>query len=589
MAIEIDENAMSLDEFVKLPTTVGFGSYDTKYFRNYIKDKPYIKIGKEFQTGFLIAYTNKERIQQIFRDLNSNFFEFFPKILSPLDYEVNNASGITSVLEHPYLNLSGKGVIIGIVDTGIDYTKNIFKYEDGTSKIISIWDQNIDGDRPDELYFGSVYTRDQINLALNAENPFDIVPSVDTDGHGTFLASVAAGRKTDEYVGAAPGAELMIVKLKRANEYYIDNYFRPPNEPNLYESTDYLLGVSYIFEKVKELNVPIVLCVGMGSNQGLHDGFSILEDYFSFLSQKPGQAVITAAGNESNAKHHTSGILPRTGSKDIINVRIGDAQASFGMTILGAPYDKISIGIKSPTGEVISRIPYKFGYETTEELILGKSSIYIGYFKDINSLIFFTFENAKEGIWEITLYGDSIISGEYHAYLPMTGQVSPGVQFIKPVPDNTIVFPATALRSITCGAYNSNDNTLFVSSSWGPTLLPRMSPDFVAPGVNVRGVYPTGFGTMSGTSIAAAITAGAAAILMEWGIIQKNYLALDGDMIKILLSTGCERDEGIKYPNTKWGYGKLDLLGTLKSIAPSNIQYDKSRIGVSTKDLLKLK
>lgn len=579
MAPEIDENTLPLAEFIKLPTTVDFGSLNTEGFQRYIKDKPYIKVGNEIATGVVIVYTNRDYIQKIFQDLEVSHFEFFPKILSPLDHVANTDAGITPVLEHPYLNLSGKGVIIGIVDTGIDYMKDVFQYEDGTSKIISIWDQTIDGERPDKLYFGSVYTRENINEAINSENPYEIVPTVDTDGHGTFLASVAAGRQTDEYVGAAPGADLVIVKLRRANQYYIDRYFRPPDQPNLYESSDYLLGVNYIFDKAKELNSPIVLCVGMGSNQGTHDGNSIFEDYISTVSKIPGNAIVTAAGNESNAKHHTQGVLPRTGSTNVVGVRIGEEKTSFAMTIIGSSHDKISIGITSPTGEVISRIPYKVGLETTEELTFEKTTVTIGYFKDVSTLIFITFKDAKEGIWEVTLYGDSIVNGEYHGWLPMTGQVSPGVEFMKPVPDSTIVFPATSIRSITCGAYNSHDNSLFVSSSWGPTLLPRMSPDFVAPGVNIRGVYPIGYGTMTGTSTAAAITAGAAAMLMEWGIIQGYLKSMDGDMIRVLLGTGCKREEGVKYPNTRWGYGKLNLLRTFLSIAGSNIQFDSSTVG----------
>jgi subtilisin family serine protease len=219
-------------------------------------------------------------------------------------------------------------------------------------------------------------------------------------------------------------------------------------------------------------------------------------------------------------------------------------------------------------------VPFKVGFEFTEELTIDKTTISIGYYKDVNSVIIVKFLEAKEGIWEITLFGDTILSGEYHAWLPITGQVSPWVEFMKPVPEYTIAFPATALRSITCGAYNNFNNTLYVSSSWGPTRVPRMAPDFVAPGVNVRGVYPTGFGSMTGTSVSAAITAGAVALLMEWGMVQGNLKSLDGDVIRLLLISGCQRDEGILYPNTRWGYGKLDLYGTFLKIKETSINYD---------------
>jgi subtilisin family serine protease len=259
------------------------------------------------------------------------------------------------------------------------------------------------------------------------------------------------------------------------------------------------------------------------------------------------------------------------------------------MTILASPYDKISIGITSPTGEVISRIPYKVGYEVTEDLTLEKTTITVGYFRDVGTSVFITFKDAREGIWEVTLYGDAILNGEYNVYLPSTGQVSPAVEFMKPVPDSTIVFPATSLRSITCGAYNSDNNSLFESSSWGPTLLPRMAPDFVAPGVNVRGVYPTGYGAMTGTSVAAAITAGAAAILMEWGIVQGYLKSMDGDIVRNLLSIGCKREEGVQYPNTRWGYGKLNLFNTFMSMAESNIQFDGSMGGQRSFELLNIR
>jgi subtilisin family serine protease len=574
LANSVDENALSLAEFVKLPTTVEFHTINTDRFQQFTKERPYIKVGPELLSGLVPVYTNKENIQNLFEELGSDFIGFFPKVLSPLEQQSNDAAGISPVIEHPYLNLSGKGVIIGFVDTGIDYTKDVFINEDGTSKIISIWDQTIDGERSPDLYYGAEFSRAQINEALKSENPFSVVPSTDTDGHGTFMASVAAGRETENYIGAAPGAEIIVVKLRRANEFYIDKYLLPPEEPNLFLATDILLGSRYIFTRAQELNLPVVLCIGMGSNLSGHDGNTPLEEYFSTVAQRIGYAIVTAAGNESNAKHHTEGTIPRTGSTDVISIRVGESMSSFTVGIFGASYDRISVGITSPTGEVISRVPFKVGMEVTEELTIDKTVITIGYYKDVNTVIILGLKNAKEGIWEITLYGDSILSGTYHAWLPITGQVSPWVEFMKPVPEYTTVFPANSLRTITCGAYNSNNNTLYVSSSWGPTRLPRMAPDFVAPGVNVSGVYPTGVGTMTGTSVAAAITAGAVAILMEWGIVQGNMKSLDGDITRLLLISGCTRDEGILYPNTRWGYGKLNLYGTFSKIKETSIVYD---------------
>lgn len=572
----MNEDEMSLADFVKLPSTVAFTLASTDPFLRYVKGTNQIKTGITLESGMVVAYANQNNIATIFRDLGSDFTAFFPKILSPLGKQSNDGAGITPVLEHPYLGLSGKGVIIGIVDTGIDYTKDVFQNANGGSKIISIWDQSIDGARSEELYYGAEFSREDIERALQAEDPYSVVPSKDVDGHGTFLASVAAGSQVESFIGAAPEAELVVVKLRRAHPFYIKRFLLPSEEKNLYASTDFILGANYVFQEAKKRNMPVVLCVGMGSNMSGHDGNTPLEEFLSRMAQHVGVAVVAAAGNESNAKHHTQGKIAQTGDTDVISIRVGEQMTSFTMSLFGASYDKISVGVTSPTGEVISRVPFKVGLEFENELTIDRTVIRIGYFKDINTVILVSFENAKEGIWEVRLYGDTILSGEYFAWLPITGQVSPWVEFMRPVPEYTIVFPATALRAIACGAFNSKNNTLYVASSWGPTRLPRMAPDFVAPGVGVVGIYPTGPGIMTGTSTAAATTAGAAAILLEWGLVQKNLLALDGDTVRLLLISGCTRDEGILYPNTRWGFGKLNLYGTFFNIKESSVIYDQN-------------
>lgn len=565
---DIEEGNMSLEEFIKLPTTVAYNAINTKRLQFFVKQNPFIKIGMQLGTGYAPVYINIKNTPLLFEELG-NQYSLFPAILSPVDAEANNEAGITPIIEHPYLDLSGKGVIIGIVDTGIDYTKDVFQYENQTSKIVSIWDQTIDGPRGSNVNFGSEYSRAQINEALKAENPLDIVPTTDNDGHGTFLASVAAGRQTQDYIGAAPGAELVVVKLRRAHQYFIDELFLPPDKPNYFHNADVMLGMQYIIDVSKEINRPVVICIGLGCNDTGHDGYTMFGEYISYLSQRPGYAVVVAAGNESNAKHHTQGVLFRTGSTENIGIRVGET-TSFSLNIFVAAYDKISVGMTSPTGEVISRVPFNVDESTEEELIFDKTTIIITYYKAVNTVVTIGFKNANEGIWEILLYGDSILGGEYHAWLPITYQVSPKVEFLKPVPEYTIVYPGNALRSITCGAYDPSNNSLYVSSSWGPTRLPRMAPDFVAPGVNVTGVYPTGIGGMTGTSAAAAIAAGAGAIMMEWAIVQGNLLSMDGDLLRLYLISGCTREDGMVFPNIKWGFGKLNLYGTFWGIRESN-------------------
>ncbi|MDU1326367.1 MAG: S8 family peptidase [Clostridiales bacterium] len=575
MALNIDDELnLPLSEFVKLPTTVDFQVLNTERFKIFAKSRPYIRLGTEFENRYIVGYINQAYVSQLVNDLGGDFLYFLPRIMSPTDSQSNDASGITRVLNQPFLNLSGRGVIIGIVDTGIDYRKDAFKFEDGSTKILGIWDQTVDGKRQDDLYFGSTYTSDDINNANRSSDPYSIVPSVDEDGHGTFLASVAASNEPGEYIGAAPKAYLLIVKLKKACQYLIDRYLVTNDNPNLYESTDYMLGMKYILDASEKFNMPIVMCIGMGTNDGAHDGSTLIEEYISFVSQRVGYAFVTAVGNEANAKHHTQGKIPATRAADRISIKVGEQGASFTVIIHSPGYDKISAGVTSPTGEAVPRVSFQSGLEYSNQLVLENTRITLRYFRDNNNNVIVSFKNATQGIWNIILYGDLIINGEYWAWLPITGQISPTVEFLRPTPEYTTVIPSTALRAIKCGAYNSKDQSLLVSSSWGPTRLFRIAPDFVAPGVDVKGIYPTGYGTMTGTSVAAAITAGITALLFEWGIVNGNKTAMDSDLIRSYLISGCQRESNLAYPNIQWGFGKVNLYGTFEVIKESALDFN---------------
>ena len=575
MALNIDDELnLPLSEFVKLPTTVDFQFLNTERFKIFARSHPYIRLGTEFEDGYIVGYINQAYVTQLLSDLGGDFLYFLPRIMSPTDSHSNDASGITQVLNQPFLNLSGRGVIIGIVDTGIDYRKDAFKFEDGSTKILGIWDQTVDGKRQDDLYFGSTYTSDDINNANRSSDPYSIVPSVDEDGHGTFLASVAASNEPGEYIGAAPKAYLLIVKLKKACQYLIDRYLVTNDNPNLYESTDYMLGMKYILDASEKFNMPIVMCIGMGTNDGAHDGSTLIEEYISFVSQRVGYAFVTAVGNEANAKHHTQGKIPATRAADRISIKVGEQGASFTVIIHSPGYDKISAGVTSPTGEAVPRVSFQSGLEYSNQLVLENTRITLRYFRDNNNNVIVSFKNATQGIWNIILYGDLIINGEYWAWLPITGQISPTVEFLRPTPEYTTVIPSTALRAIKCGAYNSKDQSLLVSSSWGPTRLFRIAPDFVAPGVDVKGIYPTGYGTMTGTSVAAAITAGITALLFEWGIVNGNKTAMDSDLIRSYLISGCQRESNLAYPNIQWGFGKVNLYGTFEVIKESALDFN---------------
>ncbi len=558
---------MPLNEFIKLPYTVSFYYWYTPQFQDYISQRPYIRLGTVLPNFVAILYTTESHMEEIFKELGYDFLNVYSEVYGLTGIEALEAAGIIRVQERPYLNLTGRGVVTAFIDTGIDYTSPVFKYEDGTTKIKYIWDQTIDSQPEEDAFFGTVYTQEQINEALRSEDPYSIVPHQDTVGHGTFLASIAAGREYEGFIGAAPDADIIAVKLKSASNYYRRQFLVPEDQENAFESIDIMLGINFAINRaVQLLNAPCVICLGIGSNFGAHNGRNRLESFISFISNAIGIAVCTAVGNESNARHHTEGIITKNEEVFPIEIRVGEKAKSLSVYIWYSGWDKISFSLKSPTGEVINRIPFFVGTYYEKRLIFEKSLVKILYHQNGNRFSIVQIEDIVPGIWEIRLHGDVIVDGKFHAWLPMKGFISPDIEFVSPTPNYTVVIPSTSIGTIAVGAYNNKENSLYINSSWGPTTTSKLAPDFVAPGVNVSGLFPFGIGTMTGTSISSAITAGAGALFFQWAIVQENASYTTGTRLRSILIRGCSRDNSREYPNVQWGYGTLNLMDTFDAL-----------------------
>ena len=556
---------MSLAEFINNPNVTGFHAQDSGRLRAYVENTPYARIGTELPGGYVIGYVFEDRFEQLILELQESFVAIRPTLFTLLDRESLESASIIKVQELPGTNLRGEGVLLGFVDTGIDYTHPAFLYEDGTSKIQYIWDQTIRGDSPKDMHFGSQYSQAKINEALASKNPFSVVPEQDTNGHGTFLASIAGGRENNNYIGAAPDAEIIAVKLKPASKFNLNFSAVPRGTTAVFTSDKIMLGIKFILDKADELNRPVVICIGLGSNFGDHAGRSFIEEYISHINTRRGIVIISAAGNEANARHHTGGRIPATGYSETIEVLVGENVSSFAAYIWNNALDDISAIIEAPSGQTIRRIPFEANTLYQRALALERATVTIGYFLLIDHFIYVQVQEPTPGIWRIILQGDAITgNGEFHAWLPITGLISPNVEFSNPSQFMTIVIPSTATGSIVLGAYNSHDNSLYAASSWGPTLVPKLAPDLVAPGVSVGGAVPGGYGAFSGTSIAAAITAGASAILLQWGIVLGNEPYMNSARVRALLILGCDTPADLQHPNVQWGYGSLNLLNSLK-------------------------
>lgn len=563
-------NNSSMRDFINNPQTIDFIVENSDYFLEYIKNRPYIIPGAVLTGNYLIAYISPEDLELVRNELGFQFVTSESVVLGLMAHQALEASGILQVQRQPYLSLRGQGVLMGVVDTGIDYTQNTFRYEDGTSKIVSIFDQTLPGTPPYEYLIGTEFTREQINEALLSPNPLSVVPSTDTVGHGTFLASVAAGRQDGVFNGAAPDAELIVVKLKKARDYYLKKYLIPPEQENAFESSAVMLGIDYIIRKAQQLGRPAAIIIGVGTNLGGHAGFSPFEDFIEAASALTGLCICAAAGNESEARHHFLGTIAEQEETQSVELRVGENAGDIYLNMWNNASDRMSVSIRSPTGEIIERVPARTASVLETRLVLERATVIVEYQFPTrgngsqNTVI--KIINATPGVWIITVFGDIILNGTFHIWLPITGFVAPGVEFFSPNPNYTVVVPATSLGPIVCGGYNYANNSLYSKSSWGPTWLPALAPDLVAPAVGVQGIYPHGHGTMEGTSVAAALTAGAGALMLQWGIIEGNDVAITTYRIRAYLIRGAQRSPDITYPNPQWGYGSLDLLQSFNLI-----------------------
>ena len=566
------KSEMPLEDFIARPDTIPLIIRDGILISEDFMLRHNIRTGTSLTGDYSIDYVDRGQVQDMIPQAGTNILTMIPIVMGLLDQQSLEDAGIMQVQRNPYLDLRGRGTLIGFVDTGIDYTMDSFIYEDGSSKIKYIWDQTIKGTAPAGFHFGAEYSDEEINRALQSENPLEIIPHRDTVGHGTFLASVAAGRERGEYIGAAPDAEIIAVKLKRAEPYFYETFLVPEQQENVYTSSSIMLGIQYIINKAAQLNRPVAICIAVGSNLGSHDGFSLIEEFLSRISNTIGIAVVCAAGNESNTSRHATGRIMNSGESQNVELSAGNRMEDIFLNMWSGASDRMAVSVRSPTGELIPKIPVRSGTSYSTNLVLERSRVIIEYYLPVrgggDQLTLIKILNPTPGIWTITIYGEIVLDGTYHIWLPLTGFLDPDTMFLTPSPNCTIVTPAAAVGVTTCGAYDSRNNSLHASSSWGPTRLPMMSPDLAAPGVNVAGVFPSGYGRMSGTSAAAAITAGACALMLQWGIVEGNETSLTGNRIRANLIRGCSRNPLEEYPNVQWGYGRLNLYNSLNIIRP---------------------
>ncbi len=531
-----------------------------------------------------ILYTNYPGSRNI--NIQQGYYSV-PKLYGLMDTTSFDASGITATLNQPLLNVRGQGVLIGFLDTGIDYLREDFKASGGRTRIAAVWDQTIQSVNYEEdtgeaagteqydreqvqgmVQYGTVYTREDINAALAAEregqNPYDIVPSRDENGHGTFLAGVAAASETADYIGAAPEAEILMVKLKPAKKYLRDFYLLP-ERVEAYSETDMMMGVRFLQQYAIREKKPLVICVGLGTASGSRTGALPFADLLNTLARQVNTVVVTCTGNEANNRTHTSGLAVSDTEPSEIEITVGADERGFVMEIWAESLDILSVAITSPSGERISRIPARIDTGAVYNFLLERSQVAVDY-RVVESasgyeVIFMRFINPAQGIWKIHVYSLTNIVGRYNAWLPLKQFLSGDTYFLNSNPSTTLTEPGAAERVISVGAYNHITDASYVASGRGYTATGLIKPDFVAPGVDVYGVRAGGgYTTRTGTSVAAAHAAGAAALLLTWGVTDGNLPYMGTNEVKSVLIRGAKRENNTMYPNNIYGYGKMDVI-----------------------------
>ena len=507
--------------------------------------------------SMLEEYSRRPQIEFIEKPTRLYFEDLFSK----------EASCITQVQrdEPGNLQLTGRGVLIGIVDSGGDYRHPAFLTADGKSRILRLWDQSIPGNPPEGYATGTEYTNEEINeaLSLSVQEGRRLVPSEDGSGHGTAVLGVAAGSDFSRGAvnrGVAYESDLLVVKMGI------------PRQDSFPRTTELMQGVDYLVRQAIRLGRPIALNLSFGNNYGSHRGDSLLETYLDNVSGMGKNVICVGMGNNGNDALHTGGKLS-PGEIQEIELGVGAFEPTLNVQLWKNYEDEMEIYLENPAGERVGPIFETLGAQRWQA---GNTELLIYYGKPapyhVTQEIYVDFLPQDEktpyvdsGVWKIILAARNIKNGEYFLWLPGGKTLNPGTAFYLPRPQGTLTIPATARRVISVGAYDARQNTYADFSGRGCRALPDPKPDLVAPGVDIYAPRSGGgYASFTGTSFSTPFVTGAAALLMEWGITRRKDPYLYGEKLKAYLRRGAKALQGSeKLPNDLIGWGRLCLESSL--------------------------
>ncbi|MDY4949801.1 MAG: S8 family peptidase [Clostridium cadaveris] len=495
-----------------------------------------------------------------------------PEIFTLQETSAIDASEVNSVQLNLPLDLKGTGVTVAIIDTGIDYLNEEFCDINGKTRIKFLWDQTLKPAKGENVSFGRVYNSEEINRAIEAKknnlNPYDIVPSIDKDGHGTNMAGIVGARGVNPTIrGMTPECDFLIIKLAQANSY--NNFF--PTNVNKYNVAFIISALEYAKDYALTQNKPTVILLPLGTNNGNHKGKHILDSFIQSISQNVGIVVVSGSGNEGIQDSHVSGLLEKKGDTDSIELIIAPNQKNMLIEIWVDLPNIIDVEIISPSGETTGLIPailnlnkkYVFTFELTDiSVYYYLPEEYTG-----DELIRIYLRNLQEGIWRIRVTLKLGDRATYNAWILQKGLTVPGTRFTSSDSYGTIMIPSDSPAVITAAAYNQNNNNLLAYSGVSFRNQYINNIDFAAGGVNTSTVgLNNKVDIINGTSLSAAVGAGACCLLFQWGIVNKNYPYMYAQSMKTFLSRGTLERRGDVYPNPQWGFGILNIYKLFENI-----------------------
>ena len=526
----------------------------------------------ELLNGYAVIVIEEERIGQLAQLPEVEFIEKPKKLYFQTD--VGRQVSCIDIVQDMPLSLRGKGTLIGIVDSGIDYENAEFRNEDGTTRIVSLWDQSVNGRPPAGYLAGTEYTREQIDAALATEDKEvrrQMVKTSDVSGHGTAVAGIAAGNgrgsEGRRFRGAAPEAELIIVKMGA------------PREGGFPRTTELMRGVDYIVRKAVELRRPVAINISFGNTYGSHDGTSLVERFLNDIADMWKNVICIGSGNEGASAAPVSGKVRRQIS-ETVELAVQQREPALSIQIWKSYVDEMGVSVISPSGRQAG--PF-YEFLGAQRYILGDTELLIYYGEpkpySVKQEIYLSLLPGKQyiesGVWKIVLTPGRIVDGEYQMWLPTQTSLNMGTAFLQPNSMSTLTIPSTASLAVTVAAYDARTFSYADFSGRGPAGMYEgenvLKPDIAAPGVRVTAPVPGGgYQSFSGTSFAAPFVTGSAALLMEWGIVRGNDPYLYGEKVKAYLRKGAKQLAGYeRWPNALLGYGALCVRDSLPGLGSS--------------------